>query len=533
MSDNTTLLDLQTMHEVVIRAANKWGNKTALIFDDINESYTFWEIQEQVEKAAAVFEAEGIVHGDKVALMLPNIPSFTFSWLGLGLIGAVMVPMNTRYQSFDAAYIIEHSESKMVITTCDKVDMLIQVREENNLTFTILTVDQFSEQADGNYMELVKAVTPGFSSKENVFPETLVNIQYTSGTTGKPKGCMLTQKYWINIGEKISRQELIGLTESDILLTSQPYYYMDPQWNTMASLINGATLVILDRFSPSTFWKKVQKYNVTFFYCLGNMPVLLLKMPYSEDEKKHQVRFIGCSAIPPSLHKEIEERWGAKWFEVFGMTETGYDISMRVEEHEQYIGTNALGRPAIDREVRILDDSGKPVKRGEVGEMVFRGKGMMEGYYKNPEATKTIFRDGWFHTGDLAYMNQEGVIFYEGRVKDMIRRSGENIAAAEVEEVIMQNSAVKMAACIPVKDEIRGEEVKAYIVPVEQIENEETFIRELFNHCSDKLASFKVPRYWELKEQLPLTPSERVAKHVLEKESEEQLGLHYDMISEK
>lgn len=218
--------------------------------------------------------------------------------------------------------------------------------------------------------------------KVKTYPETLMNIQYTSGTTGKPKGCMLSQKYWINIGEKIANPHLIGITEDDILLTSQPFYYMDPQWNTMASLVNGATLVVLDRFSPSVFWEKIRQYKVTFFYVLGNMPVLLLKMPKTEDDKNHHVRFIGCSAIPAHLHQEIEERWGVKWYEVFGMTETGYDISMRVDEHEKYVGTNALGRPATDREVRIVDENGNVVPRGEIGEMVFRGKGMMDGYYK-------------------------------------------------------------------------------------------------------------------------------------------------------
>lgn len=523
---------MQTIHEVLVRGEERWGNKTALIFDAINESFTFKEVKKKAEEIAVVFEIMGIKPGDKVSLMVPNIPSFPFSWLALGLIGAVMVPMNTRYQLFDAAYLMEHSESKVIITTSEQVQMLSQVRKDKNLSFKIITVDQSNDHADGFLEDMLRALTNEFHYKKNTFGETLLNIQYTSGTTGSPKGCMLSQKYWINIGEKIADPNLIGLTADDILLTSQPYYYMDPQWNTIAALVNGATLVVLDRFSPSFFWKKVQHYHVTFFYCLGNMPILLLKMPYSEDEKNHNVRFIGCSAIPPKLHQEIEERWNVKWYEVFGMTETGYDISMRVEEHEKYRGTNALGRPATDREVRIMNQSGQFVKRGEIGEMVFRGKGLMDGYYKNPDATNLIFKNGWFHTGDLARMDEDGVIFYEGRIKDMIRRSGENISAAEVEEVIMQNKEVKMAACVPVKDEIRGEEVKAYIVPVNVVENEELYIRKLIDHCNGKLAEFKIPRYWEIRSVLPLTPSERVAKHELQKEIEESVSLSYDKTSE-
>lgn len=528
-----SLKDFQTVHEILVRSAEKWGDKTAFIFDATKESFTFSEVKEQVEKIAGVFELLGINKGDKVALMMPNIPYFPFCWLALGLNGAVMVPLNTRYQLFDASYILEHSESRMIITTDDKVQMLSQIRSENKLSFLIITVDQLNNNADGFLPEILKAVSNTFQYKNGVYAETLFNIQYTSGTTGKPKGCMLSQKYWINIGEKIANPQLMGVTEEDILLTSQPYYYMDPQWNTMASLINGATLVILDRFSPSVFWKKIQHYKVTFFYCLGNMPVLLLKMPYSEDEKNHHVRFVGCSAIPPKLHQEIEKRWNVKWFEVFGMTETGYDISMRIEEHEKYIGTNAIGRPSTDREVRIMDPSANFMGRGEVGEMVFRGKWMMDGYYKNPEATNDIFKDGWFHTGDLAYIDQDGVVFYVGRVKDMIRRSGENIAAAEVEEVIMQHKGVKMAACIPVKDEIRGEEVKAYVIPVDSLQSEKAFFDQLIHHCNERLADFKVPRYWEIKKSLPLTPSERIAKHELQKEVEEEKGKFYDKMSEE
>src|SRR5699024_11005205 len=224
--------------------------------------------------------------------------------------------------------------------------------------------------------ELIEETENIFVPNYSVFNEDIMNIQYTSGTTGKPKGCMLSQYYWMNIAEKIANPSLIGINESDITLTSQPFYYMDPQWNTMATLINGATLIVLDRFSPSVFWEKIKKYQVTFFYVLGNMPVLLLKMPKSNNEKKHHVRYIGCSAIPPHIHEEIEERWGVPWHEVFGMTETGYDISMRENEHKEYIGTNAIGRGTIDREVQIMQDDGSFAERGQTGELVFRGKGM-------------------------------------------------------------------------------------------------------------------------------------------------------------
>lgn len=522
-------LNLLNFHEVLMRAASRWGDKTALIFDETNESYTFNEIKEHAYDFASVFRYLGIQESDKMAIMLKNMPAFPFSWLGSSLIGATVIPLNYRYQSFDAKYVLEHSEAKLVITTVEKVDMLDSIRGSDGTSFSILTVDQEHHKADWFLGDLLNKSLNKFVYQANTYPESLLNIQYTSGTTGKPKGCMLSQKYWINIGEKLANDELIGIHDKDILLTSQPFYYMDPQWNLITTLINGACLVVLDRFSPSTFWEKVRKYKVTFFYVLGNMPILLLKMPISPEDKNHQVRFIACSAIPPQLHEVLEERWNVKWHEVFGMTETGYDISMRTEDHDQYVGTGALGKPAHDREVRVVNENFETVARGEVGEMVIRGKGLMDGYYKDEKATAEAFKYGWFRTGDLAYMDEDGMLYHSGRLKDMIRRSGENIAAVEVEEVLMLHESVKTAACTPEEDEIRGEEVKAYIVPKKEIEDEEAFITNLATFAMDHLASFKVPRYWELRTEFPMTPSERIAKHLLDKEKR----AYYDFIKKQ
>lgn len=502
-----------TFYDVLNNAADKWPNKSALIFDSLKNEVTYLELKKLVEKMALVLKKYEINKNDKVAVMLPNILEFPVSWLGLGLIGGVIVPLNTRYQTFDAAYLLQHSEAKLVITTSEYLPMLQNIQSEYNLDYKIITVDSDEGNIDG-YLPSLLSEEKGEFVKEDIYGEDLINIQYTSGTTGKPKGCMLTQSYWINIGEKIANPEMINVNETDRILTSQPFYYMDPQWNTIASLVNGSTLVILDRFSPSVFWKKIREYKTTFFYCLGNMPALLLKMPIDEKEKDHDLKFIGCSAIPNAFHQELEDRFNVRWHEVFGMTETGYDISMREEDYQEYIGTNAIGRPAIDREVRIMDSSDNFLPRGEKGEIVLRGKGMMNGYYKNPKATKNIFENGWFHTGDLGRIDTNGVIFYEGRKKDMIRRSGENISASEVEEVILQSPLVTLAACVPAPDDLRGEEIKVYL-KVKNM-NYSEIINQLISHTQQNLASFKIPRYWVIINEIPLTPSERIAKHKLD-----------------
>lgn len=512
-----------TFYDVLHRAANKWPNKSALIFDSPQNKVTYLELKKLVEKMALVLKKYEINKNDKVAVMLPNILEFPVTWLGLGLIGGVMVPLNTRYKTFDAAYLLQHSETKLVITTNEHLPVLEQIQTEYNLDYKIITVDKDNPKINGYLPSLLTDVKGEFI-KEDIYGEDLINIQYTSGTTGKPKGCMLTQNYWINIAKKIAHEEMIHITENDRLLTSQPFYYMDPQWNTMASLVNGSSLVVLDRFSPSVFWKKVREYKTSFFYCLGNMPALLLKMPIDPNEKEHSLRFIGCSAIPKAFHQKLEDRFNVRWHEVFGMTETGYDISMRKKDYQKYIGTNAIGKPAIDREVRIMDSSNNFLARGEKGEIVLRGKGMMNGYYKNPQATKDIFDMGWFHTGDLGWIDQDGIVFYEGRKKDMIRRSGENISASEVEEVILQSPLVTLAACVPEPDDLRGEEIKVYL-KVKDIDDNKV-IHQLIAHTQNNLASFKVPRYWVIINEFPLTPSERIAKHKL---NDEQTIKFYDL----
>lgn len=520
---------ITNFRELIEEAARKWGDKDGLIFDETNERISFREINQRVKRLSSVLNNEGISQGDKVALMLPNVPEFPLTWLAIGTIGATMVPMNTRYQAFDAAYVLRNSETSLIVTTSEKVDMLTQIKNEEHLSYRIITIDEPHQHADAFLLDLLQSSleTP---PEVSIYPETLMNIQYTSGTTGFPKGCMLSQNYWLTIGKKIANSSFSTFDQNDVLLTAQPYYYMDPQWNTIAALVTGSTLVVLDRFSPSKFFGKIREHEVTFFYCLGSMPALLLKMPVSEEDRNHKLRLIGCSAIPSKLHKQLEERWGVRWFEIFGMTETGYDLSMTQEEHSQYIGSGALGRPASDREIRVVDEQDRPVTRGEVGELVLRGLGMMDGYFKNEEATMEAFKNGWFHTGDLVKQDEDGIYYYVSRKKDMIRRSGENISAVEVETAILKHKAVKMAACVPVEDEIRGEEVKVYLVSNEDVCDEESHIKELISQCEQNLGAFKIPRYWELKEDLPLTPSERVAKHLLKKEKEDLRLDSYDRV---
>jgi crotonobetaine/carnitine-CoA ligase len=481
--------DLATL---VRRAAELWSEKDAWIFDETGVRFTFAQVERHSTRFALALLDLGLEPGERVAVMLENQPEFPLLWLALAKIGAVLVPVNINYREFDGAHVLRHSGARFAVAAPKFVELLTRIAPDTKLE-RVLTPDELRAESVG-------------AARFEVAGEQPANIQYTSGTTGAPKGCVLPHRYWLTLARGLVT-DFPAVSEDDRILTAQPFHYVDPQWNVALGLASGATLTVLDRFHPSTFWGKIREHDITWFYCLGLMPTLLLRQPESLDDRIHTVRAISASAIPRDLHARLEARWGVPWFEAFGMTETGGDIRMSEADHDKLVGTGCLGRPTRDREAMIVDDEGRPVSRGETGELVLRGIGLMHGYHDDPEATARAFSGGWFHTGDLAAMDGQGRIFYMGRTKDMIRRSGENISADEVERALLLHPAVKLAAVLAVPDELRGEEVKAFVVLAE-----ETTTDELAEFCAAKLAYFKVPRYWAVAESLPLTPSERVAK---------------------
>lgn len=520
-------LESPTLKHASARAGALWPEKTALHFDETGESLTFAEIERRSSRIANVLHARGLGPGDKVAVMLPNVPAFPLCWLAIAKIGAAMVPMNVYYRTEDARHVLADSGARCVITA-GRFRPLFAALDRTDLRLEhVLTIDEASDDFAGE-----EAAAPDAPPPIAVLPEHTANIQYTSGTTGKPKGCVLSHYAWIS-GMTVLVEEAPKFHHDDTLLTAQPFYYADPQWNLIVAMLTGARLVVLDRFHPSTFWQKVRHYDVTVFYCLGVMPQLLFKTPVDPEERRHKLRMVLCSAIPTNLHQRIEERWAVPWYEVYGMNEIGLAVLERVEEHAGLVGQGCIGRPVGNREIRLVDAEGGLVPRGAVGEIVVRGAGLMDEYFNNPEATAEAFRDGWFHTGDLARMDDRGLLYFAGRLKDMIRRSGENIAAQEVEAVIMTHPAVALAACVAVADDIRGEEVMAFVVPKPDVGADAVEPESLAAYCDDRLAYFKVPRYWAIRDRLPLTPSERVAKGELSSASEDALAGTYDRVEKR
>ncbi|MFD2417351.1 AMP-binding protein [Amycolatopsis pigmentata] len=487
----TPLTAVDSLPALVSRAARSWPDAEAWVFDEHGTRLTFADVDRESTRFALALARLGVRTGDRVAVMMRNEPAFPLLWLALAKLAAVLVPVNINYRELDGAHVLHHSGARFAVAAPEFTGLLNRIAPGTALE-RVLTVDELpTAGGDGEY------TVPG---------EVPVNIQYTSGTTGAPKGCVLPHRYWVTLARGLVT-EFPAISAEDTILTAQPFHYVDPQWNVALGLASGATLVVLDRFHPSTFWDKVRRYRVTWFYCLGLMPTLLARQPVSSLDREHRVRAISASAIPNDLHAELERRWGAPWFEAFGMTETGGDLRVSEVDHDELVGTGCVGTPAPGREAMIADSDGRPVPRGTVGELLLRGTGMMHGYHEDPEATARAFRGGWFRTGDLATMDPRGRVFYVGRTKDMIRRSGENVSADEVERALLSHPAVKLAAVVAEPDELRGEEIRAFVV----LDGEAT-AGQLAEFCAGKIAYFKVPRYWTITDSLPLTPSERVAK---------------------
>lgn len=514
----------ETLITALERAAAQWPDKTAVTCDWSGESVSYRDLERQTSRFAAALARLGVRAGDRVGVCLPNGLDYPVIWLAIAKLRAAMVPVNRQYRRSDAQHVLEHSGARVVVTNSELAGVFKECIEHGLDLLTIASLDG----GDGCTLLIPEDETileRGAAPR----PNEIVNVQYSSGTTGKPKGCLLPHRYWVTIARKnIEAAPAIG--HQDVLLTAQPFSYMDPQWNLACSVLVGASLVILDGFHPSSFWERVRYHRATFLYVIGAMPNLLLETPEGPADRDHTVTRIYCSGIPRARHRELEERFGVPWFETYGMTEVGGVCALKPEDHDAMIGTGCIGTPNEYREIRVVDANDDPVRRGEQGELLVRGVGLMDRYLGDEDANARAFRNGWFHTGDIVVEDNEGRLYYTGRIKDMIRRSGENIAAAEVEEVLQRHPQVRIATCVPVPDDLRGEEIWAVIVPSDPDAQPE--IAELHAFCEKELARFKVPRYWEIRPELPLTPSARVEKGALRKEAEGELVNAIDMVTE-
>jgi carnitine-CoA ligase len=497
-----------TIVALLERAGHSKPQDPALIFED-GLVVSRGELLERSERFAGYLR-EHTEPGEMVAAMTGNCAEFMIAWMATVANGCAFVALNPDAGEHDLAHVLSDSQAVIVIGDAPSAERLQQlpVRPPSIREQLVL------EGAEPQRLERFAGSEPLRFAELEIDPSAVTNVYYTSGTTGPPKGCMVDHRYWRRmVGTYLSER---GLSADDRILCCLKFFYNDPSWQLLTSLQAGAALVVMRRFSVSRYWDVVHDNDVTQLFTIGSIPALLLSAAPSAREREHKVRFGVQVAVDASLHREMTDRWGIPWMDAYGLTETGGLIGMPPQDAERMTGTGAMGRPRLGVEVRLIDDEGIEVPDGQPGELLAKAPDIMTGYLNRPEATaEAIDAQGWFHTGDYVRRDEQGWMYFVGRKKDIVRRAGENIAAAEVEEVLRAHPLVIDAAVVPVQDRLRGEEVLAYVYTAsEQPAGELGPL--LAEHCAAKLARHKVPRYLIFTtEDLPRTPSMRVAKSQL------------------
>jgi acyl-CoA synthetase (AMP-forming)/AMP-acid ligase II len=489
-------------------AAAAVPQRTALQFIDSGESYTYAQLLASVNRVASGLYALGVRKGTRVAVMLPNVPQFPITWLALGRLGAAMIPVNVGYTARELEYVTKDAQAQFLVLHEDFLPVLDAVDRPGELADARVVVAGRPRPGQQAWQAVHDGGDAAFAAPVPVTLDDLCNIQYTSGTTGFPKGCLLAQRYWLTTGKINAARD--GLLYERIL-ASTPFYYMDPQWLLLTTLFQRATLFVAARQSASRFSTWLHEYRIQF--CL--LPAeAAFKQPALPVDGDNEVRRANVYGMRPSIHVEVERRFKLNAREAFGMTEIGSTMFVPIDAAHM-TGSGSCGVVGPFREARIVDENGSEVPPGVVGELQVRGSGILQGYYGKPEATHDAFQDGWFRTGDLFRKDDDGWFFIVGRVKEMIRRSSENIPAREVESVLRGLPEVADVAVIPVPDELRKEEVKACVILQPGLQPTDLPPQRITEYARKYLAGFKVPRYIEYMSEFPRTPSGKVRKQEL------------------
>ncbi len=498
----------------------------ALIFKDRRWSYG--EFQREVDCVASGLVRMGVKKGDRIALVLTNCPEFLFAVFAVARIGAVFVPLNTAYTPEEAEYVLKHSEASIILTSADLMPLVQSVRGKlTDLNQIIVTGECDIPGALSWYKDLVNE--PGPAPDVRIDPEDLASITYTSGTTDRPKGVMLSQ-YAYAFAPRM-RAEGLGWHENDRVLCVLPLFHVNALCHTCLGMLSvGGCVVLMEKFSASRFWDEVRAHGATTSSLMRTIPQILLSLPEKPDDENNPLRVV-VTLLSPEMHVRFEERFGLKAVPSYSLTEDLLSVIGPKNLPREKLGSCGLPLASKVHRIRIVDEGGNSLPPGKPGEIVKQSPVVMKGYFKNPEATAKALKDGWLYTGDLGYLDEDGYLYFVDRVKDMVRRGDENISSEEVERVLNSHPAVAESAVIAVPDQIRGEEVKAYIVFKAPATPATVPPESIWSYCKEHLAAFKVPRFIEYRAELPKTPSSKVQKNILRDESKQSSSQMFDRLA--
>jgi len=492
------------------RAAERHEHKPALIFE--GGKISFRQLNSRVNRLAQALLTLGARKGDKVGLLFFNSPEFVETFLAVVKIGAIAVPLNFRLVGQELLYILNHSDTRFLFLGRDFMETIREIhRNLGQVEYYIVAGD--SSFSSALMYETILSQAAEDEPRVSVTEEDVGAILYTSGTTGRPKGAVITHKniIWNEINYIIDK----GMRPDDVALLVLPLFHTGGINNLLSHIFLGSTVVLQSAFVPQTVMEAIEKEKITILPAMvPTMYNMILQLPDLERYDVSSVRTAtaGGAILPVETKKKIRKLFPhAGIQDTYGLTEaTSTGTTLRPDFALQKIA--CVGKPCFTLEARLVDEKGKEVVPGQVGEILLRGPNVMKEYYKNPEATEEALRDGWLHTGDLAKRDEEGFLYIVDRKKDMIVSGGENIYPKEIEEVIYTHPKILEAAVIGVPDPVWGESVKAVVVlkPGEEMTQE-----EVIAFCKANLASYKKPRSVDFLPGLPKTGSGKILKNIL------------------
>ncbi|MFJ8085745.1 long-chain fatty acid--CoA ligase [Streptomyces sp. NPDC096205] len=482
--------------EFLVATAGRQPERPALRFGGQVISYA--ELDEASARAAALLRAEGVRPGDRVALMLPNVPQFVVLYYGVLRAGGIVVPLNPLLKARETAYHLTDSGAALLWEWHQAPGEGAQGAADAGVRHIAVEPEAFAGMLAGHEPLTEVAATAG---------DDVAVLLYTSGTTGRPKGAALTHA-GLRHNTEVNMTYVQEMTPEDVVVGCLPLFHIFGQICTMSvALSSGASLTLIPRFDPQTVLEAIERDRATVFEGVPTMYAALLQHPSEADVSTLRMCISGGASLPVEILHGFEQRFGCAVLEGFGMSETSPVVTFNHPDRPRKAGS--IGTPIKDVEVRLLDEQGKDVAPGEIGELAVRGPNVMKGYWNRPEETAATIQDGWLRSGDLARRDEDGYLYIVDRKKDMIIRGGYNVYPREIEEVLHEHPAVGLAAVVGVAHPHLGEEIAAAVVlrPGAQATPDE--LREF---VKERVAAYKYPREVWLVDKLPTGPSGKILK---------------------
>ncbi|MBN2538628.1 MAG: AMP-binding protein [Deltaproteobacteria bacterium] len=481
----------QNLREMLEYTCSRYPDRTSLIYNEKNISYA--ELGRAVNAFGNRLKMLGIAKGDKVAMMLPNIPEFIISYFALLKLGAVAVTIHTLSTSHELLYLLDNCDAKAFITIPSSVKRFEEIREKLPQCEHLITTEDSHETLSILGSMEMNAFELDITEITGDDPAAMI---YTSGLTGKPLGAVLTHR---NLStQSYLLEDICNGTVDDRGLCLIPLFHsFGATANMLMSLKTGASVVMIDQFNLENIFKTIEEKKITYIAAVPRVFLGMLLFDGASNYDTGSLRFCvtGGSAMPPEYMPMFEKKFGVTLVQGYGLTEASPVCSVSRIDGTQKPGSIGLPIPGV--EAKVLDETGSPLSAGGIGELLIRGPNVMKGYYKNEKATAEVIQNGWLHTGDLARIDEEGYIFLEGRLKRMIITSGFNVYPAEVENILRMHPAVRDARAAGKDDLMRGEIVKALVIKSTDSSIGE---KDIMKHCRNYLSSYKCPREVEFVE---------------------------------